>query len=123
MEGPFQLSQNVIDAVVTETTPAVYVIRRIEETKSYAHYRARIERADDGALKAELKQWIGTDYRVFCFEHVGEPYTAFQKQCMLWHEMGGESNKLDNEGHPLPNKGSTTLCPICASTTDSSVST
>ena len=59
MEGPFQLDENVIDAVVTQTAPAVYLIRRIEETEAYAHYKARIERADDGTLKEKLKKWIG----------------------------------------------------------------
>ena len=100
MEGPFQLDENVIDAVITQTTPAVYLIRRIEETEAYAHYKARIERADDGTLKEKLKQWIGSDYRVFCFEYVEEIDTAFHRQCILWHEMGGAANKLDNERHP-----------------------
>ena len=104
MEGPFQLDENVIDAVITQTTPAVYLIRRIEETEAYAHYKARIERADDGTLKEKLKQWIGSDYRVFCFQYVKGIDTAFQRQCILWHEMGGAANKLDNERHPEPNE-------------------
>lgn len=123
MEGPFQLAENVIDAVVAETAPAVYVIRRIEETGAYAHYKARIERADKGALKNELKQWVDTDYRVFSFVHVTGPNSAFQKQCTLWHEMGGEAKKLDNEGHPEPQDKSTILCPICSNVRDKSAST
>lgn len=122
MEGPFQLAENVIDAVVTETDPAVYVLRRIEETDAYAHYKARIERADIGVLKNELKQWIDTDYRVFSFEYVAEPDTAFYRQCILWHEMGGPANELDNEWHPAPNEGCTILCPICTNARDSSTS-
>ena len=122
MEGPFQLDENVIDAVITQTTPAVYLIRRIEETEAYAHYKARIERADDGTLKEKLKQWIGSDYRVFCFQYADEIDSAFYRQCILWHEMGGAANKLDNERHPVPNEGRTTLCPICSNATDSSVS-
>ena len=123
MEGPFQLDENVIDAVVTQTAPAVYLIRRIEETEAYAHYKARIERADAGALKDKLKQWIGSDYRVFCFEYVQEINTAFYRQCILWHEMGGPANKLDNEWHPEPNEECAILCPICSKTTDSPAST
>jgi hypothetical protein len=123
MEGPFQLDENVIDAVITQTTPAVYLIRRIEETEAYAHYKARIERADDGTLKEKLKQWIGSDYRVFCFQYVKGIDTAFQRQCILWHEMGGAANELDNERHPVPNEGCTVLCSICANATDRSAST
>ena len=123
MEGPFQLDENVIDAVITQTTPAVYLIRRIEETEAYAHYKARIERADAGALKDKLKQWIGSDYRVFCFEYVQDINTAFYRQCILWHEMGGPANELDNEWHPEPNEECAILCPICSKTTDRSAST
>ena len=123
MEGPFQLAENVIDAVVTQTAPAVYLIRRIEETEAYAHYKARIERADDGTLKEKLKKWIGTDYRVFCFEYAEEIDSAFYRQCILWHEMGGAANELDNERHPVPNEGCTALCSICANATDRSAST
>ena len=116
MEGPFQLTESVIDAVVTETAPAVYLIRRIEETGTYAHYKARIGRANGDALKDELKKWIGSDYRVFCFEYVADNRTAFYRQCILWHDMGGVANKLDNERHPEPDTGFTILCPICSDT-------
>ena len=116
MEGPFQLAENVIDAVATETAPAVYLIRRIEETETYAHYRARIGRANGSALKDELKKWIGSDYRVFCFEYVEDDLTAFYRQCILWHDMGGPANKLDNGWHPEPDAGFTIFCPICSDT-------
>ena len=40
MEGPFQLADSVIDAVINNTGPAVFLLRRIEETPKYAYYRA-----------------------------------------------------------------------------------
>ena len=123
MEGPFQLDENVIDLIVTQVAPAVYLIRRIEETEAYAHYKARIGRADSGALKSELKRWIGADYRVFCYEYAEDLHTAFYRQCILWHEMGGEANKLDNKRHPIPDEGCIVLCPVCSNDVDSSAST
>lgn len=123
MEGPFQLAESVIDAVATETAPAVYLIRRIEETEAYAHYKARIGRANGSALKDELKKWIGSDYRVFCFEYVEDNLTAFYRQCILWHDMGGATNKLDNEQHPELHDKSKILCPICSNALDNSAST
>ena len=116
MEGPFQLAESVIDAVATETAPAVYLIRRIEETGTYAHYKARIGRTNGSALKDELKKWIGSDYRVFCFEYVEDDITAFYRQCILWHDMGGPASKLDNGQHPEPDAGFAILCPICSDT-------
>ena len=99
------------------------MIRRIEETVAYAHYKARVECADNGALRDELKQWIDTDYRVFCFDYIDKTYTAFWRQCALWHEMDGPANKLDKEGHPIPNVEGAIPCPICSNTTDKPTST
>ena len=45
MEGPFQLVESVIDTVVTKATPAVFLIRRVEETEKYAYYKGRLGRA------------------------------------------------------------------------------
>ncbi len=123
MEGPFQLADNVIDAVVAETDPAVYLIRRIEETGAYAHYKARVERAVNGAIKDELKRWVDTDYSVFCFEYVEDDLAAFYRHCILWHDMGGAAKKLDNERHPELHDKSTILCPICSDVPDDTFST
>ena len=122
MEGPFQLAESVIDAVATETAPAIYLVRRIEVTETYAHYKARIERTNGSALKDELKKWIGDGYRVFCFEYVEDDLAAFYRQCILWHDMGGAAKKLDNERHPEPQDKSTILCPICSNVPDESAS-
>ena len=62
MEGPFQLADSVINAVINNTGPAVFLLRRIEETPKYAHYRAFIGRTD-GNLAETLKGWLGSDYR------------------------------------------------------------
>ena len=121
MEGPFQLAESVINLVVTQAAPAVYLIRRIAETESYAHYKARIERADNGNLKDELKKWIGSNYRVFWFDYVKDADTAFHRQCILWHEMGGPAKKLDNERHPMPSEVGAFLCPVCSETNHASL--
>ena len=43
MEGPFQLLESVIDTVVTRATPAVFLIRRIEETEKYAYDKGHLD--------------------------------------------------------------------------------
>ena len=113
MEGPFQLANSVIDAVINNTGPAVFLLRRIEETPKYAHYRALIGRTD-GNLAEALKQWLDSDYRVFSFQYAGAAEAAFRQQCTIWHELDGADGKLDNEAHPEPNNGQITQCPICS---------
>ena len=113
MEGPFQLADSVINAVINNTGPAVFLLRRIEETPKYAHYRAFIGRTD-GNLADTLKQWLGSDYRVFSFQYVESTDAAFRQQCAIWHQLEGPAGKLDNEQHPEPNDGQVIRCPVCS---------
>ena len=113
MEGPFQLADSVIDTVINNTGPAVFLLRRIEETPKYAYYRALIGRADHH-LAETLKGWLNSDYRVFSFQYVESIDAAFRQQCTIWHELDGPGGKLDNDRHPEPNNGQIIQCPICS---------
>ena len=114
MEGPFQLADSIIDAVINDIGPAVFLLRRIEETSEYARYRALIGRTDCN-LAETLKGWLDSDYRVFSFQYVESADAAFRQQCAMWHELDGPKGKLDNERQPAPNDGQITQCPICSS--------
>ena len=114
MEGPYQLSRSVIDAVVTDTRPAVFLLRRIEATPEYAHYRGLVGRTQDGErLRPALTRWVGSGYRVFWFEHTDSDRNAFERECRLWHELDGHAGKLDNDCHPWPDGISGGCCPLC----------
>ncbi len=113
MEGPFQLTDSVIDTVINNTGPAVFLLRRIEETSKYAHYRALVGRTDSN-LAEKLKGWVDSDYRVFSFQYVESADAAFRQQCTIWHELDGPHGKLDNHGHPAPNNEQIIQCPICS---------
>ncbi len=113
MEGPFQLADSVIDAVINNTGPAVFLLRRIKETPKYAYYRALVGRTD-GNLAATLKGWLDSDYRVFSFQYVESTDAAFRQQCAMWHQLEGPDGKLDNERHPEPNDGQVIRCPVCS---------
>ena len=113
MEGPFQLADSVIDTVINNTDPAVFLLRRIEETPKYAHYRAFIGRTD-GDLAETLKGWLDSDYRVFSFQYVESTDAAFRQQCTMWHQLNGPDGKLDNERHPAPNHAQIIQCPVCS---------
>ena len=112
MEGPFQLADSVINAVINNTGPAVFLLRRIEETPEYAHYRALIGRTNRNLVET-LKQWLDSDYRVFSFQYVESADDAFRQQCAMWHQLEVPNGKLNNKGHPEPDDGQITPCPVC----------
>ncbi len=115
MEGPFQLSSSVIGAVVGDPRPAVFLLRRIATTPEYAHYRGLVGRTRNGeSLGPALACWDGSEYRVFWFEHADSDCSAFERECRLWHELGGPAGKLDNAGHPAPDGTRAGHCPLCA---------
>ena len=113
MEGPFQLTDSVIDTVINNTGPAVFLLRRIEETPEYAHYRALVGRTD-GNLAETLKGWLDSNYRVFSFQYVESADAAFKQQCTMWHQLKGPEGKLDNKRHPEPDNGQIIYCPVCS---------
>ena len=114
MEGPFQLSRSVIDAVVSDPRPAVFLLRRIATTTEYAHYRGRVGRTQRGEnLRAALTGWLGSDYRVFWFEHADSDRAAFECECRMWHELDGQAGEFDNDCHPCPDGVSGGHCPLC----------
>ena len=113
MEGPFQLADSVINAVINNTGPAVFLLRRIEETPEYAHYRALVGRTD-GNLAETLKGWLNSNYHVFSFQYVESADAAFKQQCTMWHQLKGPEGKLDNKRHPEPDNGQIIHCPVCS---------
>ena len=114
MEGPFQLADPVIDAVVKRADAAVFLLRRIEEVPKYAYYRGFVGSCTgDEDLAQSLRRWLDSDYRVFCFEYVESEDAAYERQCEMWHELGGPEGKLDNEAHPKPDGSNAVRCPLC----------
>ena len=114
MEGPFQLSSSVVDAVVGDPRPAVFLLRRIETTPEYAHYRGLVGRTRNGeSLGPALARWAGSEYRVFWFEHADSNRDAFERECRLWHELDGPAGELDNDCHPRPDGITGGHCPLC----------
>ena len=122
MEGPFQLADSVINAVINNTGPAVFLLRRIEETPKYAHYRALIGHTD-GNLAETLKQWLDSDYRVFSFQYVESAEAAFRQQCTMWHQLDGARRKVGQRSDIRnPDNGQIIRCALFVRPDDSQYS-
>ena len=113
MEGPFQLAERVVEVLIKQRGPAVFLLRRIDETPAYAYYRGFVGRTGSDLAQA-LEKWFDSDYRVFWFAYAVSAAAAFEEQCRLWHELGGPAGKLDNEDHPQAAGTHLVRCPSCA---------
>lgn len=105
-EGPpYRLEAVVIHQQVAPSTAGVFVL-------SYDRtVDARIGRADTD-LRLSLIEFLDR-YAYFYFEAIASRKERFERECELFHRLGGDHGQLDNEEHPLPPPGPQLKCPVC----------
>ncbi|HXV61342.1 MAG TPA: PilZ domain-containing protein [Vicinamibacteria bacterium] len=97
-----------IDFMATSVPPSAAGIFVVGRDQGIA---ARIGRADSD-LKKSLAELVGR-YGFFHFELVATRKERFERECELYHQLGGPHGGLDNEEHPIPSPGSELMCPVC----------
>ena len=110
-EGPpYRLDSVVIHEQVGPSTPGVFVLS-YDRTMD-----ARIARADTD-LRLALSEFLDR-YAYFHFEAIAPRKERFERECELYHRLGGDRGQLDNEEHPLPPPGPQLKCPVCVKVTE-----
>jgi hypothetical protein len=103
--GPFLLTVSTIDAVVTSTSPGIFLLGRSGKSESFRI--SCVGRADED-VKETLKQYVRL-YPEFKFEYCSSAKDAFEKECGLYHTFKPSANKA----HPVRPKGLYLRCPGC----------
>ena len=107
LDGPYTLSREKIDSVVTRTSPGAYALGEMKDNTFYISY---VGRSDDD-VNRRLHEWVGK-YASFKFGYYPSAKAAYEKECSLWHDFGGPDGKLDNKSHPAKTVVSW-ACPVC----------
>lgn len=109
LDGPWNLTDEIIDENFTETKPGNYILCKKADSKGYfvPNYVGR----SDNDLKDRLHKWVGK-YKYFKAEYATSAQQAFEKECNHWHELGGPEGKLDNKVHPARPDGKDYDCPV-----------
>lgn len=110
MQGPFSLTTSNINAVITKSTPGVYVL--------YVAYKGRelyVGRSDTN-IRERLGDHVGersptarSEYKYFTFDYATSPKNAFDRECSLYHYH----QPSDNQNHPKRPTGARWKCPRC----------
>jgi|GEM_PF-705458 len=103
--SPYPLKAASIKRRVFPSTPGVFILS-YDRTMD-----ARVGRADKD-LRAALLEFRDR-YAYFHIEVVFPRKERFERECELYHRLGGERGQLDNELHPLPPPGPQLKCPVC----------
>jgi|GraSoiStandDraft_41_1057321.scaffolds.fasta_scaffold844207_2 hypothetical protein len=105
LQGPYPLSFDAIDAVVTRTSAGVYALGHSDAQGRFCiNHVGR----SDSDLRSRLLDYIGSD-RLFKYGYSASSQTAFEKECQLFHDFSPPGNRL----HPDRPKGTTWSCPRC----------
>lgn len=108
LDGPYALSNEEIDRVVTRISPGVYVLGHSENGTFYVKYVGR----SDNNINSRLKQWV-EQYVQFKFGYFSSPKAAFEREGTIYHDFGGPNGSLDNKNHPQRPEGTDWQCSRC----------
>ena len=101
---PYPLRPKPIGKLVPES-PGVYMLSYDRTMDS------RVGRADRD-LREVLSDFVG-EYAFFHFEVIASQKERYERECELYHRMGGDRGQLDNTEHPSPPPGPKLECPVC----------
>jgi hypothetical protein len=103
-EGPYHLSAQALDNIVTRNCPGTFVLGEHTDDGFHVDYVGRA----DTDVNARLRGHIGK-YRHFRFDYTTDATAAFQEECSLYHDYNPEHNIA----HPEPPAGSGWSCLRC----------
>lgn len=110
MYGPFEYDLETINGIIPEGIIGNYALGHMENDSFIVEYVGRA----DKDLRKRIPHSIGK-YTHFKVSQTSSPIEAYHKECINWHEFGGEENLLDNKIHPdRPDGVKLAFCPICA---------
>jgi hypothetical protein len=107
MAGPFDLSLEKINELITARSPGNYALGYIDGDSFIVTYVGR----SDFDLNERLKDWIG-QYPLFKWSYAISEKAAYEKECRNYHDFGG-NEMLVNTIHPAIPEGTNLKCPVC----------
>jgi len=105
LQGPFALSDQVIDQEVSQIQPGAYVL---EESTDLVHFRVVYVGRSDINLNNQLHVHVGTNKR-FRYQYRSSAQAAFEKECAFYHDFEPQDNPI----HPQRPAGTQWKCPRC----------
>ncbi|HTC35112.1 MAG TPA: hypothetical protein VK724_17175 [Bryobacteraceae bacterium] len=105
LQGPFALSDQVIDQEVSRIQPGAYAL---EESADLVNFRVVYIGRSDINLNNQLHVHVGS-YKRFRYQYCSSAQAAFEKECALYHDF----EPRDNPIHPQRPAGTQWKCPRC----------
>lgn len=104
LNGPYALTAEVIDRVVTRTSPGAYALGRVDAD---GVFRVGYVGRSDSNVGDRLHDHVGK-YAKFKYGYHNTAKAAFDKECRLYHDF----NPPGNDVHPSAPRGADWDCPV-----------
>jgi hypothetical protein len=104
-EGPFALTDDIIDREVAPGCPGAYVL---EDSVDLVNFEVVYAGKSDCDVNNQLHVHVGA-YKRFRFQICPSSQAAFEMQCSFYHQF----SPRDNPVHPQPSPGAEWKCPSC----------
>lgn len=113
--GPYPLTRENVSAVA-KARPGAYMLTRGRTASAWpVQY---VGRSDSSLLNRLMSHADDGVYAEFRCSHASSDTEAFQLECQMYHDYGGDRGILDNEIHPDRPNGLAALlyskCPGCS---------
>ena len=105
LQGPFALTDEVIDEEVTLRQPGAYVL---EGSTDLVNFRVHYVGRSDTDVNNQLHVHVGS-YKRFRYQYCSSGQAAFEKECTLYHDFEPTFNPI----HPQRPRGTGWKCPRC----------
>lgn len=103
LNGPYALTTEKIDEVVTKKSPGAYALGYSKEGTFYID---RVGRSDKD-VNDRLKDYAD-EYKQFKYGYYSSAKAAFEKECQLYHDFKPKDNTI----HPDRPEGTDYDCPV-----------
>ncbi|HJZ42677.1 MAG TPA: hypothetical protein VJ233_03055 [Hyphomicrobiaceae bacterium] len=105
LQGPYRLSLDDVDALVSRRSAGVYALGRADAHKRFC---VNLVGRSDSDIRALLLDYLGFD-SLFKFDYSASSRAAFETECALFHEFRLSGSQL----HPTSPEGTSLRCPVC----------
>ncbi|MEE9552815.1 MAG: hypothetical protein V3W18_00850 [candidate division Zixibacteria bacterium] len=105
----YPLDPETVEKAIKMRAAGNFALGEIGETGSFVvEYVGR----SGSDVKRKIKAMLGRQYSAFRYCYAMTPKDAFEKDCRIFHDLGG-SIMLDNTEHPTRPERVKWQCPLC----------
>lgn len=109
LSKPYPFDPLTVDQIIKLKAAGNFALGELNDSGEFA---AEYVGWSDSDIKTEIKAMLGGRYSAFEYSYALTAKDAFEKNCRIFHDLGGQI-LLDNKEHPTRPHRAKWRCPLC----------